>query len=129
MANQYFFKTTAGSSLIPIANGTHYTELMSGDYADCRVYLRFLAADGVTPIVPTGGTVTFSGSPDIDSQPTGAQYLAAVNAVVTATTVEATAPSTYTPPTMTGRVVKGKMIVADILGAGATYVQAFCYRY
>lgn len=125
MAQKYYFKTTAGSTLIPIADGTHYTEDMDENYGNGEVYVKVLGADGVTQIAASAGTITFTGSPD-----GGGQYLAAsANGAVDATKLEvAGTTSTYTPPTFSGSVTKGKMVLASLAGTGATYVQAWHVR-
>ena len=123
MANKYYFKTTGGDSFIPIADGTHYTELMSEDYGDGEVYVA-LYNSAKTQITGTAGTVTFSGTPD------DIQYLAAS----AATTVDATklkvvgTDSTYTPPVFSGSVVRGRMVLASLAGTDAAYVRAWHVR-
>ena len=100
------------SSVVPTANGTYYTEEIPSNFAQFQCYLTFFSdAAGTLPVTPTAGTATFAGTPE------GITYLAATNPVVNCNTVIANGLSTYTPPTITGRVKKGRVIFAGVAGA------------
>lgn len=123
MAERFDFKTTAGSTLIPIADATHYCSGMSENYGTGEVYVALYNSAGAQ-ITGTAGTIVFTGSPD------GTQYLAATsNGTVTATTLKADGTlSTYVPPVFDGSVVKMKMVLASLAGTDASYVRAWTMR-
>lgn len=104
--------TPVKSTVLPTADGTLYTDDISGEYGSFQVYIEFFSDAGATiPVTPTAGTVTIAGTPN------GTHYLAAANPVITATTVIANGLATYTPPTITGQVKKARAIFAGITGA------------
>lgn len=116
MSLVYDFKS-GGSALIPIADGSHTTDTMSAEYGRGNCFLIFYDTDGVTPITPSGGTVTFKAAA-IDGQ-----WLdAGVGGAITASDVG----TAYTPPSFDSMVVKSQMTLAGI--TGATYVRAFHWR-
>jgi len=123
MANKYFFRTAAGSTLIPVADGTHYCDGMDEGFGSGEVYAVLLNSAGAQ-ITGTDGTIVFTGSPD------GVQYLAATaNGTITATTLKAAGTlSTYTPPTFSGSVAKLKMVLGSLAGTDITHVQAWTVR-
>jgi len=123
MANKYFFRTAAGSTLIPVADGTHYCDGMDEGFGSGEVYAVLLNSAGAQ-ITGTDGTIVFTGSPD------GVQYLAATaNGTITATTLKAAGTlSTYTPATFSGSVAKLKMVLGSLAGTDITHVQAWTVR-
>jgi len=123
MANKYFFRTAAGSTLIPFADGTHYCTGMDEGFGSGEVYAVLLNSAGAQ-INGTAGSIVFTGSPD------EVQYLAATaNGTITATTLKAAGTlSTYTPATFTGSVTKLKMVLSSLDGTDITHVQAWTVR-
>ena len=120
MSQQFFFKTTAASAHIPIAPATH-TVTVSENYADTKIYVRFLDVSGVE-VSPTAGTVTFA------YQPIGSsQWIACTNPAITATTVKHSALSTYVPPSVVGNVKALRMILASL--ADAVSIEAKVVQY
>lgn len=104
--------TPVKSTVLPTADGTLYTDDISGEYGSFQVYIEFFSdAAATTPVTPTAGTVTIAASP------TGSHYLAVTNPVITANTVIANGLATYTPPTISGSVYKLRAIFAGITGA------------
>ena len=121
MQQQDYFRTTAGSTLIPVANATH-TLAVPQDFASTVIHVRALDADGVTEVSPSAGTLTFA------YQPFGYNlWIAMANPAITATTIKHSALSTYTPPSVTGPAKKVRAILASL--AGATFVEIFVVRY
>ena len=104
--------TVSRSAILPTADATLYTDDISGEYGQFQVYVEFFSdSAATTPVTPTAGTVTIAGTPN------GTHYLAATNPVITATTVISNGLATYTPPTMSGQLKKGRVIFAGITGA------------
>jgi len=111
---------TAKSPLIPIANGVYYTRSMvlhdkslefnSGDFA-----IVFYAADGTTPVTPTGGTIVPVMSP-IDGIWLGPGL---GDSTIDATKVIASTDgtATYSTPTFSAGAKQGRITFAGILGA------------
>lgn len=66
MAKREYFKTVGGSSLIPVADGDFYTDLMSADYsqAEQQDITFYSDAEGKIPVTATAGTVTVTGTSD-----------------------------------------------------------------
>lgn len=121
MGRRYFYTTNTGDQLIPIADDSHETGLMSADYAIGNCFLQFFDADGVTPITPAGGTINFR-SAGFDGQ-----YLADSGGItVSAVEVVGTGDALYTPPSFDSVVVRSKMTLAGI--SGATFVKAYIWR-
>lgn len=120
----YHFKTSGGDTIIPVADDTFYTDDMDMvEYPIGNCFIQFLDSDGVTPVTPTGGTITWSASPFHGST----QYLAApANSVTTATDVVA-GDAVYTPPAFDATVAKTKMVLSGI--TGASFVVAYHSRY
>lgn len=120
MAEQFNFRTSGGSTRIPIANGTH-TVTVSENYANTRIYVRFLDANGAE-VTPSAGTATFA------YQPIGSsQWIACTDPAITATAVKHNALSTYTPPSVTGNVKALRMILASV--ADAITIEALVVRW
>lgn len=109
MAQRYDVLASAGA-VLPTTNGVYYTAEMSAEYAFCNVYVEFFSdADGTVPATATAGTITVYGSP------MGNTYLLPSNiTVINATEVSA---GTYTPASMDGCMVRGKVVLAGITGA------------
>lgn len=120
MATLYPVKTNAGLHVLPTADASHFTDLMSADYGDGQLYIEFFSdAAGTIPATPTGGTIAVAGTP------TGVVYLAAGN-VATITASAVTAIGTYEPPRFVGCVIKGRITFASI--TGAAYARASFWR-
>lgn len=115
MSQAYRFpvKTGAGSEILPTADATFYTDDIQGGLANTwQAYVEFFSdAQGTVPVTPTGGTVT------IAARPMSANYLGAPNSAVVNASACATPTSSYTPPLFSGRVTKGRVILAGITGA------------
>lgn len=108
MAMIYPAKSSA-SVILPTGAGPYYTDPMSGDHALFACYVEFFSdAAGTTPVTPTAGTVTISGSP------MGNNYLTL--GTITATAA-ATTESTYTPVLYNGMVRLGRVSFTGVTGA------------
>lgn len=104
------YPAKSGSSVVlSTAGGPFFTDQMSGDHALFACYVEFFSdAAGTTPVTPTAGTVTISGSP------MGNNYLTL--GTITATAA-ATTESTYTPVLYNGLVQIGRVAFAGVTGA------------
>lgn len=112
-----------GNPIIPVTNGTYQTaDQSTSDANNCAVYIEFYSdAAGLVPVTPTAGTIGISASP------LGNDFLApASNASINASAC-AFPTSTYTPPLIPGRIVKGQVVLAGI--TGANYAQIIFWRY
>lgn len=111
--------TSSGASLLPVADATYYTiEMPASADTRCHVYIEFFAANGTTVVTPSGGTITCYGSP------AGENYILIKNAVNAADC--GAGNSTYTPPVLEGRVLRGKVVLSGVTGASfarITYVK------
>lgn len=109
----YPIKTAGGAEVLPTANATLFTDSIPGGHADnWQAYVEFYSdAAGTVPVTPTAGTVT------INATPMGNNYLPSPNSAVINATACSTPSSSYTPPLFTGRVVKGRAVLAGITGA------------
>lgn len=117
---QFYFKTTAGSTRLPIANATHTLDV-SENYALTKVFVRFLDSNGAE-CTPSAGTVTMA------YQPIGSsQWIAMTDPAITASTVKHNALSTYTPPTVSGPIKAVRAILASL--ADAVTVEILVNRY
>lgn len=124
MSNQLFpVLNGSGGEVLPTANGTFYTASVSTNTSpNCQVYIEFFSdASGLTPVTPTGGTVTLAASP------MGNNYLPASNGAVVQAIAVSTPDSTYTPPVFNGRIAFGKATFAGI--TGAAYARVTFWRY
>lgn len=120
MSEHFYFETTAGAAHIPIADAAH-TVTVSENYANTRIYVRFLDVNGAE-VSPTAGTATFA------YQPIGtSQWIACTGPAITATTVKHNALSTYTPPSVTGNVKALRMTLASL--ADAVSIEAKVVQY
>lgn len=124
MARRFFFRTNngTGTTILPVADGSYFTEDLTIGKTDAEVYLEFYSdAAATTPVTPTGGTITLSASP------LGNNYLAAgSNPVIQATDVE-TPDSSYTPPVLDGLTSKARITFSGI--TGATHCKAVLFKH
>lgn len=117
-------------NLVPVADGTYYTQTtehidseisyQSGDFSLC-----FYAADGVTPVTPTGGTVKPEMSPidNIWLEPgVGDVTIDASNVIV-----ESDGVAAFSMPVFVGGAVRGRIHLSGI--TGATFVKAQFKRF
>ncbi len=124
MSRQFNFRTDngTGTTILPISDTSFFTPELTTGATDAEVYFEFFSdAAGTTPVTPTAGTITVSGSP------LGNNYLAASsNNVIQATQVEA-GDSSYTPPVLDGLTVRARIVLDGI--TGATYMKAVLFKY
>lgn len=117
MAN--LFSAKSGTSFVVPTTGTHLTDLMSGDYGLCRVYVEFYSnAAGTTPATPTAGTVT------LEVSPVGNVWLPLDNA--TPLPAAMVAAGTYDAPTHHGMATRGRVTFTGIVGAA--YARVIFWR-
>lgn len=116
MGRRYNFKTSAGSSILPVTDGDYFTDILDPSYNDGQVYLEFFgsaddARDFTNAVTPTGGTIVVNGSP------LGNVYIRDSNSeTINATTVSAP-DGTYTPPIIAGTAVQARVTFSGIAGA------------
>ena len=121
MAYRYPYTTDGVTQLIPVADGDYLTGMMEPDFTIGNCFLQFYDADGITPITPTGGTITFKAGGF------EGQFLADSGAIVVdATAVVGTGDATYTPPTFDSIAITSKMTLSGI--TGASFVRAYIWR-
>ncbi len=121
---QYPVMTVGGSSVIPTANGTLYTDTsMSANPAQsCQVYMEFFSdIAGTVPVTPTAGTISVMGTP------MGNNYLTPSGSASVNATACGSPTSSYTPPIFSGRMVQGSCTFAGI--TGAPYARVTFWRY
>ena len=116
MGRRYNFKTVAGSSILPIADGNHFTDNMDPSYNDGQVYLEFYnsaddARDFVNAVTPAGGTII------VNATPLGNAYLRDADSVTITATSVSIPDATYTPPVISGAAVKARVTLESITGA------------
>lgn len=110
MAN-IFHPLVAGSSVIPTADATHYTGLMSADYSVGQVYVEFFSdAAGTALVTPTGGIVTATGSHNNQT------FMPPGNVSHIMASFAGTSP-TYEPPMFQGCMTNCKITFSGITGA------------
>ena len=115
------FRDGAGDSLIPVSDGDFLTDSIILTYEKGACWLRFYAADGVTPVTPTAGTINFS-SATIEGQ-----YQPSADGQIDATEVTIT-DAPYTPTRFYLPVNKSKMTLLGI-SANCFFVRAFHLRF
>lgn len=120
MSRNYYFRDGDGNQLIEIADGDFFTDGIQSGYSLGAIAVEFLDADGVTPVTPTGGTVTFL------SSPIGEQWHEPSNGNGVINAVDVSPTPNYTMPTFNGPVIKSRMTLDSI--TGATYVRAYHWR-
>lgn len=124
MARRFFFRTNngTGSTILPVADGSYFTENLTIGKTDAEVYFEFYSdSEGTTPVTPTAGTITVSASP------LGNNYLAASSGnVVQAAQVEA-GNSSYTPPVLDGLTARARITLSGI--TGATHMRAVLFKH
>ncbi len=118
MSKRYSF-FGGGASLIPVADGVHFTNDISLDHETGACFLQFLDSDGETVVAPTGGTVLF------ESSSIGGQYQESADGTINAADVLVTG-ATYTPTRFQLPVLKSKMTLSGI--TGASFVVAYHVR-
>ena len=116
MTKRYNVKTNAGSSILPVANGEYFTNMMGPSQSDGEVYLEFFntSADAgalTNAVTPTGGTITVSASP------MGNVFIRDANETVINAAEVSVPDGGYTPPIISGTAVRGKVAFAGITGA------------
>ena len=112
MGKLYEFKTSAGNTILPVADAEYITDDMSGDYSYGQAYVEFYSdSSGETPVTPGAGTLTFYGSP------IGNIFIRDDNSDEISASTVSTPNATYTPPQFTGLMVKGKVVLAGITTA------------
>jgi hypothetical protein len=116
MARRYNFKTTSGSSVLPVTNGDYFTDSLDPSFNDGQVYLEFFnsASDAGTftnAVTPTSGTITVSASP------LGNAFLRDVSGVTISASTVSVPNATYTPPIISGAAVSAKVTLTGIVGA------------
>ncbi len=116
MARRYNFKTTAGSSILPVTDGEYFTDNLSPSFNDGQVYLEFFnsssdAGTFTNAVTPTGGTITVSASP------LGNVFLRDADSVTISAPTVAVPDATYTPPVISGAAVRARVNLNGITGA------------
>lgn len=119
MAKREYFKTADGSSLIPVADGDFYTDLMSASYEKAiQSSIEFYSdAAGTVKVTPTAGTVTVTGTPNDSS------YYSIEDGTFDA--ADAYLISRVKPNAI-GCMTKAKITLSGV--TGAAYVKAFMWR-
>ena len=123
MSRRFFFRTDdgEGTTILPVSDTSFFTQELTIGATDAEVYLEFYNdAQGQTPVTPTAGTITVSGSP------LGNNYLAATGNVIQADQVEA-GDSSYTPAVLDGLTVRARITLAGI--TGATHCRAVLFKH
>ena len=111
MANIIPFKV-GSNEVLPTANATHYSDLMSADYVTGHVYAEFFSdAAGTIRATPTAGTVTVKGTPTARGSYMAAGNVSHINAS------QAGVSPTYEPPVFSGCMVKSSVTFDGITGA------------
>lgn len=124
MARRFFFRTNngQGSTILPVADGSFFTEDLTIGKTDAEVYLEFYSdANATTPVTPTGGEITISARPMENNY-----LLAGSNATIQAVDVK-TPDSTYTPPVIDGLSTKARITFSGI--TGASYCKAILFKH
>lgn len=118
---EYAFKTSTGSEVIPVSNGSYFTDLLSRGLDQAEFYIEFYSdASGLTAATPTAGTITVAGSP------LGNNYLSDQANLTVQASACGTPNSTYTPPVLDGLSRRGRMILTGI--TGATHCRAILFK-
>lgn len=116
MGRRYNFRTAGGSSILPVADGDYFTNLLDPSYNDGQVYLEFYnssddARDFTNAVTPTAGTIV------INATPLGNVYIRDSDSeTITASTVSSP-DGTYTPPVIAGSAVRARVTLDSIAGA------------
>jgi len=120
MAQTYDFKNAQNGSVIPVADGDFFTELMRQDHVIGHFYVEFFSdAAGNVPVSPTAGTLK------VNCSPMGRNYIA--NGEVTINAIDCGSPnSNYDPIVFEGEAVKARVTLSGI--AGAAYMRAHMWR-
>ncbi len=116
MGRRYNFKTSSGSSILPIADGDYFTDNLDPSYNDGQVYLEFYdsaddARSVINAVTPTGGTVT------INATPLGNVYIRDANIKTINASTVSSPDGTYTPPVISGSAVRARASLSSITGA------------
>tara|TARA_R110002020_G_scaffold475890_1_gene713747 strand:+ start:19371 stop:19757 length:387 start_codon:yes stop_codon:yes gene_type:complete len=116
MGRRYNFKTSAGSSILPVTDGDYFTDTLDPSYNDGQVYLEFFnssddARDFTNAVTPTGGTIVVNGSP------LGNVFIRDSNSETINATTVSSPDGTYTPPVISGAAVQARVTLASIAGA------------
>ena len=116
MTKRYNVKTSGGSSILPVANGEHFTDMMGPSQSDGEVYLEFFnteadAGDLTNAVTPIAGTVTVSASP------MGNVFIRDAQETVINAADVSSPDAAYTPPIISGTAVRGKVVLSSISGA------------
>ena len=111
MARRYFISGE-------VTDGDFVSEEMSGSYANCQMaYIIFYSDEFVTQATPTGGSVTFTLSPD------GNNYRTVDSGTFQADQAYAEG---RTPPNANGLAIRGKLNMTGV--TGATHFTACVWR-
>ena len=120
MSRRYDFKDSSGNTVIPVADDSFYTDLMSVTPDEIDVYFAFYSdSSGETPVSPTSGTISTHGE-YLD----GFFLAASTNATINASEVT-TPDGIYTPPSIFGCSIRARI---DLLNVDAPYMRAFAYK-
>lgn len=120
MAQRIYFKDSTGSTIIPVADGSFFTDQLKASQDEAEVYFSFYSdADATTPVNPTAGTLTVYGEYEQGF------FLEANGGVVQANTVISPI-STYTPPVMDGLSLRARVDVSGV--TGATHMRALVFK-
>lgn len=119
LSRSYPFKTSGGNELIPVADGSFFTDEMSEYFKDGQCFLQFLNSSAV-PVTPTGGTVTFSSGVYPN------QFLRDGNEVTINAADVIAGDALYPLPTFNSFVRFSRMTLSGV--TGAAFVKAMHWR-
>jgi hypothetical protein len=116
MARIYRF----GSGLTPVNDAEFYTPIMAVDYREAYFNIRFYSDAGITPVIPTGGIVSFKAS---DDRETPYRYRLLIGGSFPA---DESDEDIRVQPTALGPIVSAKLTLSGI--TGATHFKAWVER-
>ena len=120
MSNRYYLKDSSGSTIIPVSDGSFYTDQMKPSQDEAEVYFSFYSDENATnPVNPTAGTIESYG----EYEP--GFFLGASGGGVRANTVSSPI-ATYTPPVMDGLTLRVRVDLSGV--AGASHFRAFVFK-
>lgn len=88
-----------------VADGEYLSQSIAQYYERHYITITFFSDEYITPVIPTGGTVTFTATDD------GFNYGTMTNGSVSASSPE------YARPNLSGKINKVKATTAGIVGA------------
>lgn len=123
--------TTDGGVLIPVADGTFFTEEMSMNYNIGNVFIQFFSgtAENPVPATPSAGTVTVEAGPyeNLWLMPSETNsHIIQANTIISATTGSPNAVATYTPPSFNSQAKYSRIILNGV--TGVTFMVADHWR-